>query len=62
MTTYKKQLRYIIERGGGQGFAADIKYLTEWIDEDIAPSLKQIREKHKDDYGWITVLERFVKI
>jgi len=57
---YKKQIRYILERGDENGFATEIIKLTDWQDEDEAPSLEEMRAKHNEKYGWVTAAEKFV--
>lgn len=62
MTIYKRQIKYVLHQGGGQGFREELKDLTGWQDEDVATSLEKVKQVYRDYSGYIEIVDRYIKL
>lgn len=61
MKLYKREIKIRLVIDGCQGFIGEAKELTEWVDEEKEKELVSFyKEKAKDSWGHIQVIERYV--
>ena len=61
MKLYKREIKIRLVIDGFQGFSGDVKELTNWVDEEKEKELVNFyKEKTKDSFGYIQVVERYV--